>query len=273
MILERGSEFSEISVQRCCRACGVPRSMVYRKARQASGGALLEAVLGVLERFPCYGYRRVAWALGLTLKRTRTFMKRHGLERKQRVRSRPSGSSAYVPSDANLLPFLEVRGPARAFASDVTYIRVQGGRWAYLAVVLDIFTRQVVGWAISGRNDTELTKAALTMMLTSRDVIPGWVHHSDRGSNYAAGTFQELVETFDGLCSFSDPASPIQNAYVESFFKTFKLEEANSQIYTDVKDVQLATGRYLTLYNTERLHSSLGMKSPDQFYAEFKRAA
>lgn len=273
MIRERGGEFAELSVERCCRASAVPRSLVYRALRRDSGGELLEAVLCKLERFPCYGYRRIAAALGLSLKTARTFMRRHGLARKRRVRSRPSSSSAFVPADANFLPFVAVRGPGRVFASDVTYIRTHTGRWAYLAVVLDIFTRQVAGWAVSGRNDTTLTKAALSKVLICGHLKPGWIHHSDRGSNYAAGAYQELVEDFKGLSSFSDPASPTQNAYAESFFKTFKLEEANPQVYCDVNDAQIACERYLDLYNKERLHSSLGMKTPDQFHAEFLRAS
>jgi putative transposase len=138
---------------------------------------------------------------------------------------------------------------------------------------MDIFTRQVLGWAVSGRNDTALTKAALSMLLTTRELKPGWVHHSDRGSNYVAGAYQELVEDFQGMSSFSDPACPTQNAYAESFFKTFKLEEADPQIYCDVYETQDACRRYLDLYNQERLHSALAMKSPDQYYTELLQAS
>lgn len=273
MIRTRGPEFADLSIERCCRALGVPRSMVYRHPKRSDAPEFVGQATELLARFPSYGYRRVAAALGRSPKPVRTLMRRYGLNKRRRPAKKRTTFACYVPPNANLLPGLAVLGPGRVFASDVTFVRLGARRWAYVALVLDIFTRQVAGWAVSARNDTSLTKDALSSMLTSRALKPGWVHHSDRGANYVAGAYRSLVSSFKGISSFSDPASPTQNAFVESFFKTFKLEEAGCEIYTDLDDLRAACKSYFQLYNAQRLHSSLGMKTPDQFYQEALRAS
>lgn len=273
MIRTRGSEFAELSVERCCRALGVPRSLVYRHPKQGSDPGFVESATDLLVRFPCYGYRRVAAALGRSPKSVRTLMRRHGLSKQRRPARKRTTFASFVPPGANLLPGLTLLGPGRVFASDVTFVRLCARRWAYVAIVLDIFTRQVAGWAVSARNDTALTKEALNSMLMTRKLKSGWVHHSDRGSNYVAESFQKLVSSHHGISSFSDPASPTQNAFAESFFKTFKQEEAGREIYTDLDDLHTACKNYFQLYNANRLHSALGMKTPDQFFEESRKAS
>ncbi|HEY3781546.1 MAG TPA: IS3 family transposase [Fimbriimonadaceae bacterium] len=268
MIRERGDEFKELSLERCARACGVQRSSLYRRGLPDKDVALVRKIRKLHERFPCYGYRRVAAELGLSPKLVRGVMKRNELYARRRRSKHHAKPAAEVPPNANLLPYLHVAGPGRVFAADVTFIRLLGGCFCYVASVLDVFTRQIVGWAISSRNDTLLTKDALTALLISRSLKPCWVHHSDRGSNYTADAFQELVASCNGLLSYSDKGSPTQNAYIESFFKTFKLEEAGYEPYSNIQEAKLCVDIYLHIYNQERLHSSLGYKSPDQFYRE-----
>ena len=152
------------------------------------------------------------------------------------------------------------------YAGDVTEIRLRRGK-AYLATLIDVCTRQVVGWNVSSSNDTELTLSALDMVLCSKKLEPGWVHHSDRGSNYGADLYRALVLDHGGLLSYSDPGSPTQNAYAESFFSTFKLEAANEEVYENLQDAKQAVKAYLLLYNSLRRHSSIGFIAPDQ-YAE-----
>ena len=267
MIRERPHEFAELSLERCCRASGVHRSLLYRSCLRDKDARLVQKIRALHERFPSYGYRRVAVALGISEKLARGVMRRQGLAGLHRRKQKQTTIPAAVPDGANLLPNLDIRGPERVFASDVTYIRVLAGRWIYLATVLDIFTRQVVGWALSSRNDTDLTKNALSGLLTTRTLMSGWVHHSDRGCNYAALAYQSLVERFGGLCSFSDKASPTQNSYAESFFSTLKLEQ-REQRYQNLEHAKLCLSCYFQIYNQERIHSSLGNKPPDQFYAE-----
>jgi len=268
MIREREGEFKELSLERCARACGVPRSSLYRKGLPDKDAALVRKIRKLHQRFPYYGYRRVAAEFGLSSKLVRGVMRRNELCARRRRPKQRAKAAAEVPPNANLLPYLHVAAPSRVFAADVTFIRLLGGGFCYVASVLDVFTRQIVGWAISSRNDTQLTKDALTHLLVSRSLKPCWVHHSDRGSSYTAEAFQELVTSCNGLLSYSDKGSPTQNAYIESFFKTFKLEEAGHEPYTNIQEAKLCIEIYFQIYNQERLHSSLGNKSPDQFYKE-----
>jgi transposase InsO family protein len=165
------------------------------------------------------------------------------------------------------MPGLELSKPSRVFASDVTEIRLRHGK-AYLASIIDVCTRQILGWNLSKVNDTQLTLGALDMVLSSRKLEPGWVHHSDRGSNYGADLYRAVVRDHGGILSYSDPGSPTQNAYAESFFSTFKLEAANEEVYENLQDACQAIKAYFLLYNSTRRHSSIGCIAPDQYYAE-----
>jgi putative transposase len=273
MIKNRDEEFKVLSLERCARACGVPRSMLYRKGLLDKDAAIARKIRKLHERFPYYGYRRVATELGLNPKLVRGVMKRNSLCARRRHARQRAKCAVEVPLDANLLPHVHIAGPSRVFAADVTYIRLLGGRFCYLASVLDVFTRQIVAWAISSRNDTQLTKDALSQLLTSRVLKDCWIHHSDRGSNYASEAFQLLVTSFHGLLSYSDKGSPTQNAYIESFFNTLKKEEAGHEPYTNIAEAKLCIEIYFQIYNRERLHSSLGNKAPDQFYKEALNAS
>lgn len=261
-------EYPGLSAERCCRACGIARSTLYLKAPEPRDAELAEAIEALLLQFPRYGYRRVAAALGLSVKQARSAMRRNGLSRNLRKRKRTSTIPGVWAGGANLLKGVTPRSAGQVLATDVTAFALAGGRWGYLAVVLDTFTRQVVGWSLSSRNDTGLTRDALLMALAAIAVQPGWFHHSDRGSNYVSHGYRDLVHRSDGTPSYSDPARPTQNAKVESFFKTFKLEEAGCDVYNDLEEAREAFAAYFDLYNTKRLHSSLGMKTPDQFTKE-----
>lgn len=273
MIVERGSEFRQLSLERCCKACGVPRSLLYRPGLPHKDAPLVAQLLELHERFPSYGYRRAATALNLAAKHVRSVMKRNGIFGNQKRKPRTKYLSSNVPEGANLLPSFKVLGPGRVFAADVTHVPLVGGGWAFLAAILDIYTRQIVGWSISSRNTAELTVHAVSEMLANKLLKPGWVHHSDRGSNYTAESLQSLVEQHQGLLSYSDKGSPTQNAFVESFFKTLKLEEVNAGPYDNLEDARVSIALYLHSYNRERLHSSLGNKSPDQFCREALNAS
>lgn len=153
-------------------------------------------------------------------------------------------------------------------AFDVTAVRLYGSRWAYFAAALDMFTRELVGYAVSGRNDTELVRRALESAALNSNLQPGWMHHSDRGASYTSHAYLAQIESLKGIASFSDPGRPTQNAFIESFFKSFKAEEGGLDIYTDLQDAERAVTAYVALYNTERIHSSIGMKPPTTFRQE-----
>ncbi len=163
----------------------------------------------------------------------------------------------------------EVPEPNRVWAGDVTYLPTREG-WFYLAVLLDLYSRRVVGWAMSERNDEALTLAALQMAIDQRQPEPGLIHHSDRGTTYASGTYQDVLDQNDMICSMSRKGDCWDNAVVESFFSTLDIECGNQQAFSSRSDARREVTEYiLGFYNPTRLHSYLGYTSP----MEFERAA
>jgi putative transposase len=157
----------------------------------------------------------------------------------------------------------------RVWAGDVTYLPTRDG-WLYLAVLLDLYSRKVIGWAMSEHNDEELTLAALQMALDQRQPEPGLIHHSDRGTTYAAGAYQEVLEQNDIICSMSRKGDCWDNAVVESFFSTLDIECGNQQPFASRAIARCEVSEFiLGFYNPTRLHSYLGYMSP----MEFERAA
>lgn len=163
----------------------------------------------------------------------------------------------------------EVPEADRVWAGDVTYIPTREG-WFYLAVLLDLYSRRVVGWAMSAHNDEALTLAALQMALDQRQPEPGLLHHSDRGTTYASGAYQDALEQNGIICSMSRKGNCWDNAVVESFFSTLDAECGNQQTFPSRATAREEITQYLLgFYNPTRLHSYLGYMSP----MEFERAA
>lgn len=163
----------------------------------------------------------------------------------------------------------EVPEPDRVWADDVTFIPTREG-WLYLAVLLDLYSRKVVGWSMSNHNDEELTLAALQMALDQRQPDPGLIHHSDRCTTYASGTYQDVLEQNDIICSMSRKGDCWDNAVIESFFSTLDIECGNQQVFASRATARREIAEYiLGFYNPTRLHSYLGYMSP----MEFERAA
>jgi len=159
--------------------------------------------------------------------------------------------------------------PDRVWAGDVTYLPTREG-WLYLAVLLDLYSRKVVGWAMSERNDEALTLAALQMALDHRRPAAGLIHHSDRGTTYASGEYQDVLAKNRIACSMSRKGDCWDNAVVESFFSTLDIECANQQLFRSRASARRDVADYiLGFYNSTRLHSYLGYMSP----MDFERAA
>ena len=158
------------------------------------------------------------------------------------------------------------------WASDITYIPTGEG-WLYLAVILDLFTRKVVGWAMREHMRAELTMAALTMAIQRRRPGPGLVHHSDRGSQYAAGDYRKILQAATITQSMSRKGNCWDNAPMESFFGTLKTELVSHEHYATRADARASVFEYIEVfYNRQRLHSSLGYVSPDGLRARsYKR--
>lgn len=153
----------------------------------------------------------------------------------------------------------------RKWVTDITYIYTAEG-WLYLAVVLDLYSRRVVGWAMAARIDTELVLQALRMALANRKPVSELLHHSDRGSQYASNEYRELLETERMLASMSRKANCWDNAVMESFFKTLKVERVNHRRYRSRLEAQADIFQYIEVfYNRKRRHSAIGYVSPVDF--------
>ena len=160
--------------------------------------------------------------------------------------------------------------PDRAYASDITYVWTQEG-WLYLAVVIDLFSRKVVGWSMSSRMKASLVCDALIMALWQRKPKPGLIVHSDRGSQYASHGYRKLLNDWQCIGSMSRKGNCWDNAVAESFFGSLKQERVQWQHYQTRFEAQQDVLNYITVqYNNFRLHSSLGYKNPNQFEFEYK---
>ena len=220
-----------------------------------------------------YGSPRVHGALkkrGLQVsaKRVARLMRERGLVGREKRRFRATTDSNHdSPIAPNLLRRAFRRAaPDEAWVGDVTYIETREG-WCYLAVLLDLFSRRVVGWAVSATNDTALALAALDRAVRlRRRVRGGLLHHTDRGSPYASEAYRRALAAFSMTQSMSRAGDCWDNAVAESFFATLRAELVDHETYATEAEAHRSLGDYIeAFYNTERLHSSLGFLSPIEF--------
>jgi transposase InsO family protein/transposase-like protein len=274
---------AEYPVSTLCKVMQVRRSGFYAwSLRGVSDRAQVDQQLAVEVRAVFgehkrrYGSPRVHRELG----KRGTKVCRHRvarLMREQDLRARPrrryartTDSRHSLPTAPNLLARnFTVDGPDRVWAGDVTYLPTLEG-WLYLAVLLDLYSRRVVGWALSERNDEALTLAALERALGQRQPLSGLLHHSDRGTTYASGTYQDVLVQNGIVCSMSRKGNCWDNAVAESFFSTLDIECGNQEPFSSRAEARrLVLDYILGYYNPTRLHSFLGYESP----MEFERAA
>jgi transposase InsO family protein len=165
----------------------------------------------------------------------------------------------------NLLAGLVLVRIDQAWVADLTYIRLPT-TFVYLAAILDAYSRRCVGWALSRWIDTDLTLAALAMALAQRQPAPGLIHHSDRGVQYTSGEYIARLEGVGARISMAARGNPYENAKAESFFKTLKYEEVYLKGYRNLEDALVNLEAFIEdVYNTKRLHSSLGYRPPVEF--------
>lgn len=264
------AEFPGVSLHRMCQLLSVPRSLVYRKPVAAKTSPVLDAVQALVLRFMGYGYRRVRLALRdqghlVSEHHVRKLMHGHGLMARRPRSKGCTRSSAKDKRCGNLVKGLVPDGVNQVWVADTTQF-VAGGTRLYLAAVMDLHSRMVVGWSLSRRNDEALVSACLRRALEQRRPDAGWIHHSDQGSTYLASGYAGLVRQMGGRQSLSAPASPRDNAHMESFFRTLKLEEVDRNQYESFLEAQSSLETYIQkIYNQERIHSALGYQSPQQF--------
>ena len=165
----------------------------------------------------------------------------------------------------NLTGEMMLTGIDQLWVADITYIRLQN-EFVYLAVVIDAYSRRVIGWALERTVEDDLPLAALRQALELRQPAPGTVHHSDRGSQYASGDYTDLLKAHGCQISMSHKASPWENAGCESWMKTLKSEEVYRQEYRDLAEARASIAQFIDeVYNQKRLHSALGYRPPVEF--------
>ena len=220
-----------------------------------------------------YGYRRVTAELrrqGLVVNHKKVLRIRRADDLLAARKRRWVATTDSHPCGAgypNLLPHLKLDNVDQLWQADITYIRLRES-FVYLAVVLDAFSRRVVGWRLGRTLEAELALGALRRALEQRRPAPGLVHHSDQGVPYASRAYVELLESRGAIISMSRRGNPYDNARAESFIKTLKAEEVELRRYRDLDDARASIGEFLDeVYNRRRLHSALGYRSPEEFEA------
>lgn len=237
--------------------------------------SILDNIKNIIANTRKYGYRRVSKQLKnnniiVNHKKVLKLMRNNNLLCKSKKSFKVTTNSNHnLPKYKNLIKYLTPSYINQIWASDITYVRLNNS-FIYLAVVLDLFSRKVIGWSISKYIDENLTISALNMALSSRNFSNGLIHHSDRGVQYASINYTNLLKLNGIEISMSRPANPYDNAFLESFMKTIKQEEIYMNEYDDLNDAIFNISNFIEeVYNKKRIHSSIGHLSPTDYEFAF----
>jgi len=264
-----------------CRPLGVTRGGYYRHLNKAVDYYHLELIEAVQDLAKAsdntYGSRRMKVALGamsypVSRNKARRLMKEAGVLVKRRKKFKVTTDSNHVkPLFDNVLDRdFASDVPDQAYVQDITYIWTQEG-WLYLATVIDLYSRRVVGWSMGSRMTAQLVCDALTMAIWQRQPKASLIVHSDRGSQYASKAYRHLLKDYGFVGSMSRKGNCWDNAVAESFFGSLKQERVQWRNYQTRNEAQQDIMNYIAMwYNSRRLHSYLSYKSPNQFETEMK---
>jgi len=273
-----------LGIERMCQLARVSRAGFYRSLQERAPREeeleVREAIQEItLEHRRRYGYRRVTAELrrrGMLVnhKRVWRIMREDNL-----LAVQPKAFVTTTDSDhgleiyLNLARRMTLTGIDQLWVADITYIRLRT-EFVYLAVILDGFSRKVVGWRLDRTLTSRLATEALQDAIAARRPLPGLVHHSDRGVQYACAEYVAMLQRHEMVSSMSRPANPYDNASCESFIKTLKREEIYANEYEDLDDLREHLVEFIErYYNQKRLHSALGYRSPEEFEQQSDRVA
>jgi len=264
-----------LTIRQMCDAAQVSRASFYRrwklKEPNAEQIALRDAIQRLALKRHQRGYRLVTQHLKregwlINHKRVLRLMREDNLlciRRRRFVMTTDSNHCWKIYP--NLARSMVLTGLNQLWVADITYVRLRL-EFVYVAVIVDVYSRRVVGWSVRDQLDNQLTLEALEFALNQRQPAVGLVHHSDRGVQYACRAYVERMETQGIILSMSRPGTPWDNAWAESFMKTLKVEEVDGQAYRNLAHAKCSIGTFIDdIYNQQRLHSSLSYLSPAEF--------
>lgn len=255
------SEKKRESKTQLAKKLGVSRgSLYYTAKRDTLDGEMKQQILIVLGLHPSYGHKRIALEFGLNNKRIRRVMKKYGIKpyrrRAKKLRKKEDEGKAIVKWKNEIIGFCPIR-PNIVWASDFTYIKFQGA-FIYLATIIDIYTREIIGWNISTVHDTNLVLGAIKHAIQRTGKIPVYLH-SDQGSEYDAKVYEEYVLGKGIIISISHKSSPWENAFQESFYSQFKVDLGYISRFETVEELIEEIYQTIYYYNNKRMHTSLKM--------------
>ena len=267
-----------IPASNACSHLGVSKSTYYwwknKSASSEDDAQILPQIQDIAGEFPKYGYRRITHELRrreelVNHKRVLRIMKENNLlVRRKKAKPITTQSNHGLQKYPNLAKDLVLTGLNQVWVADITYIWLVK-EFVYLAVILDLFSRKCVGWALSRHPDSQLTLDALNRAITTRRNVVGCIHHSDQGVQYAAHAYVQRLREAGMKPSMGEVGNSYENAHAESYIKTIKYEEVYMNEYETIEDVYCNIKQFIEeVYNKNRLHSGIGYKPPEEFEQE-----
>ena len=270
---------SPLGVNQTCKTFEMPTSTYYYRQKKLSRvydeTQVLEEIRKIKAEFIKYGYRRVTKELhrrGIIInsKKVRKLMKQHNLiVKRKRYTPRTTNSRHKLPRYQNLMKDVHVFQINQVWVTDITYIAING-EFAYLAHIMDLASRRIVGWELGWDMSTKLTKTALkrAVILRGKENVKGCIHHSDHGSQYLAFDYMQELSNYSMLPSMGEVGNSYDNAFAESLNKTIKNEEVWTNEYVSFIHAYESIATFVAKYNERRLHSSIGYITPLEFEEE-----